>query len=839
MTKRSLAVAALLAAACGRSASDTPPPPRPATLAFAIQPADASSSVAIAPAVKVELRDASGARVPGATDAVTLAIAAGPAGATLSGTTTAAAVDGLATFADLSIAKAGTGFTLLATSGTLTAATSAAFAVSPGPAAKLAFSTQPSSGRSTVPSSPAIAVDVLDAAGNLVAGATTSVTLAVAAGPAVARLTGTTSVAAVGGRATFATAALDAAGTYTLAARATGLTSATSTSFSLSDAWTPVGPDGGYLSRLAVHPSTPATLLAAAGPAGLWISNDAAATWTQVPLPGKAGADGVRFGTGSPAELWAWGSDGLWHSPDTGATWSSVTPPRLLTYGPVVVEPGTGVAFTSGWDGAAYELLRSADQGATWAAVTPALPGGTAPWTLGVSSDGTLWVNTANGVYRLASGGAAWSAAGTGPGGTAPGNLYGFAFHPTDPSKAWAGTYSNVLATADGGATWTAQHLNGSTVFDVLVDGASATPVLYAATFGSGVWRSPDGGTTWAPTGALGADSAKALAGGGAAIYLGTESGAWKSADAGATWGRASAGLRAATPVTLAFQPGATGLLLAGANGEVFRSTDGGASWTRSQVALGDFHQRIAFDPAAPSHAFSAAGYHGILTTTDAGLTWSPATGTAGMAMYVTVGGGTPSAVWALTSTGVYRSTDGGTTFTSAWGSLPATATVSALLADPSSALVAYAGLSDPTPANGGVYSTGDGGVTWTKAAGSPGVYSNSHFEVVASSPSVIWLEDSGGPYRSTDGAATWTSVYPSNAGGQLWGLGSDPSNALRCFMGSYKFGAYLTTDGGASWTQVRRGLTPEVNRVVVDPANPLTVYALGGGLYRSTTGGL
>ena len=50
---------------------------------------------------------------------------------------------------------------------------------------------------------------------------------------------------------------------------------------------------------------------------------------------------------------------------------------------------------------------------------------------------------------------------------------------------------------------------------------------------------------------------------------------------------------------------------------------------------------------------------------------------------------------------------------------------------------------------------------------------------------------------------------------------------------------ASLTTNGGASWMQVPRGLPPEVDRVVVDPAAPLTVWSLGSGVYRSTTGGL
>ncbi len=946
MPTRPLALALLLASACGGGGSSSspppPPPPPPAKLGFAVQPSAAVSSAAIAPAVKVEIRDASGARVAGSTAAVTLAIAAGPAGATLAGTTTVAAVDGVATFGDLSIARAGAGYALTATSGTLTAATSIPFAISVGPAAALAFTAQPSSTtgatpfpsavavevrdaagnavttstatvslslaggaagatlagtlaaaaaagvatfsglsvdragtgyqlhatatglaaadstpfdvavgppvsiafavqpsntRSTVPSSPAIAVDIVDAGGNAVASAANTVSLVIDSGPAVARLTGTVSVAAVAGRATFGTAAVDSAGSYRLRARSAGFADAVSASFAATDAWAPTGPDGGYIQRVAVHPTTPATLLAAAGAAGLWRSTDAAATWTPVPLPGKAGVDGVRFVPGSGGEAWAWGSAGVWHSTDGGTTWTAASPP-LVTFGPVVPGLGAGEVFTSGSSGSAYVLLHSVDAGATWAPISPALPVGVSPWTLGVAADGALWVDTKDGVYRLPAGGSAWSTAGTGPGGTAPGYFYTFAFHPTDPLKAWAGKYSNVYATADGGATWTLQTLNGSAVFDLVVDGTSAAPVLYAATYGSGVWRSPDGGATWAATGAMAIWSANALAGSGSAVYAGTESGVWKTADAGGTWTRASAGLRAATPSSLAFQPGATGVILAGGSGEVFRSTDGGGSWTRQQQGPGSYVRRIAFDPATPAHAFAADELHGLLRSTDAGATWTAATGTSGQVMDLAVGGGTPSVVWALTSAGVYRSVDGGATFAKAW-TLGATSSANALAADPASGLVAWAGVQDSTTASAsGVYKTIDGGATWTQVASAPAVGANSRLELVASSTSVLWLENGGSPYRSTDGGATWASVYPAGAG-QLWGMGIDPSDPLRCFIGSLSSGAYLTTDGGATWMQVLRGLPPEVDRVVVDPAAPLNVWSVGGGIYRSTTGGL
>lgn len=98
-------------------------------------------------AFAVSFRDASGQVSAGATDLVTVALAANPRQAVLAGTTTRPAVNGVATFDDLVIPKPGQGYTLVATAADAGTATSAAFDV--------AFSTsereQPGSGANDAP----------------------------------------------------------------------------------------------------------------------------------------------------------------------------------------------------------------------------------------------------------------------------------------------------------------------------------------------------------------------------------------------------------------------------------------------------------------------------------------------------------------------------------------------------------------------------------------------------------------------------------------------------------------------------------------------------------------
>jgi len=110
---------------------------------------------------------------------------------------------------------------------------------SPNAGVKLAFTVQPSN--TIVDSSivPAVVVTVEDANGTVASGSSALVTIAFGANPGGANLTGTATVGAVAGVATFPYLSLNLPGTgYTLAATATNLTGATSTAFNVMNATT-------------------------------------------------------------------------------------------------------------------------------------------------------------------------------------------------------------------------------------------------------------------------------------------------------------------------------------------------------------------------------------------------------------------------------------------------------------------------------------------------------------------------------------------------------------------------------------------------------------------------
>ncbi|HLL52693.1 MAG TPA: hemagglutinin, partial [Myxococcaceae bacterium] len=200
-------------------------------LAFTVQPSSTVAGVAIAPAVEVALLDALGNPTPSSAS-VTLTLDAHAAGGTLSGTVTVAAVNGVARFTNLIVDKVGAGYTLSAASGTLTGATSGAFDVAPAAPVALAFTAQPSNTTAGAFISPAVQVAVRDAFGNLVTTATDTITLSLGANPGGGTLSGSVTVNAVNGVATFSNLSLDKAGTgYTLVAASGSLAGATSAAF--------------------------------------------------------------------------------------------------------------------------------------------------------------------------------------------------------------------------------------------------------------------------------------------------------------------------------------------------------------------------------------------------------------------------------------------------------------------------------------------------------------------------------------------------------------------------------------------------------------------------------
>ena len=254
-------------------------PAAAAQVAFNVQPGNTMAGTSISPAVTVQVIDGFGNVVTSDnTSQVVVALGANPGGGTLSGTLTMQVTSGVASFGNLSINKTGTGYTLTATDGSLTGATSNTFNITPNVANYLGFGVQPTNTVAGVAIAPAVTVKVFDNFGNLVTGDTSNVTVALGANPGSGTLSGTLSVAAVGGIASFGTLSINvAANGYTLSAIDGSLTGTTSSTFNITAA----------AANHLVFFQEPSNALAGALSAPRWKSRwwTSSATWLALILP--------------------------------------------------------------------------------------------------------------------------------------------------------------------------------------------------------------------------------------------------------------------------------------------------------------------------------------------------------------------------------------------------------------------------------------------------------------------------------------------------------------------------------------------------------------------------
>jgi probable HAF family extracellular repeat protein len=220
---------------------------------FTVEPVTTTAKSPIFPAVRVTAVDPSGNTVTAFKGKITLAIGTNPSGGLLFGARAKNAVNGVAVFSDLSIDKVGTGYTLTATASKLIGATSAAFNIA-HPATRLVFSAPPTSTTSGTTISPAVQVTALDRFGKLAEGYRQNITVALGTNPGGGTLSGTTTVVAVFGVATFSDLSIDEAGTgYTLRTTSLKLPAVTSAPFDISGTPAPtvvnLGTLGGTLSE--------------------------------------------------------------------------------------------------------------------------------------------------------------------------------------------------------------------------------------------------------------------------------------------------------------------------------------------------------------------------------------------------------------------------------------------------------------------------------------------------------------------------------------------------------------------------------------------------------------
>ena len=345
-------------------------------------------------------------------------------------------------------------------------------------------------------------------------------------------------------------------------------------------------------------------------------------------------------------------------------------------------------------------------------------------------------------------------------------------------------------------------------------------------------------------------------------FYMGsTGGGVWKTTNAGITWQNVSDPyFTEASMGALDVAPSNHAIVWAGTGSDgirsnvstgrgVYRSLDAGKTWAHMGLRETGQIGGVRVHPDDPNTVFVAAvgnafrpnPERGLFRTRDGGRTWekvlfvSDSTG----AVDVEFQPGNPQVVyasmwraerkpWTVISGaregGIYKSTDGGSTWRKLTRGLPSElfgkSNVAVSAANPNRV---YA-LIEAKP-GGGLYRSEDAGETWTQVSADPRLITRPFYYVnITADPNdadVVYVGTEGF-YRSADGGKTWTTVPTPHADNHdLW---IHPRDS-RIMVQSNDGGANVTLDGARSWSSIYNQPTAEMYQVYVDDRFPYRLY--------------
>ncbi len=413
-----------------------------------------------------------------------------------------------------------------------------------------------------------------------------------------------------------------------------------------------------------------------------------------------------------------------------------------------------------------------------------------------------------------------------------------------DPNVIYAGTgeYNTnswgcgILRSTDAGASWTLLGANsfrvsrsgvpsGSASFGkILVSrppgGSVSTTVLIAAS-NVGVFRSPDGGTTWGPP---------VLAGATASVVA---------------------------------HPTTAGVVFAGNSDKstdsrrgVYKSVDNGATWialpAMPNISVGDIGRiELAVTPAAPNLVYTLlaavdGNFLGLLAWDDAAGTWRSlsANGLYGgsnrgdfgsQSSYNLVIAVDPRSADRIYIAGVraYKSIDGGSTFNRF--AMDIHADWHSIVIDPQNPDIVYAGT------DGGIFVSADQGVTWVSR--NSGLTITQYYPGISASPNasaIMGGSQDNGTHHYT-GSLYWNGFF-SGDGGYTAINYANPSvryGETQWAGGSFTF---IRQEGAASSSRTlginRNDRAAFIPPFVMDPVAPTTLYFGTNRLYRTTNEG-
>jgi photosystem II stability/assembly factor-like uncharacterized protein len=339
---------------------------------------------------------------------------------------------------------------------------------------------------------------------------------------------------------------------------------------------------------------------------------------------------------------------------------------------------------------------------------------------------------------------------------------------------------------------------------DAVREGSRLT--IYVAAASGGVWKSVNGGTTFKPV----FDRQPVQSIGAVTIDPKNPKVVWVGT--GESWMRNSVSI----------------------GDGIYKSVDGGENWTNAGLRNSEHIVKILVDPSATN------------------------------TVYVCI----PGRLWSDSDErGVYKTTDGGQTWTKVLRGANLSTGCSMISMDPANPRTLYAGMWDfrrrgwtfrsggegeKAPSASGLFKSTDGGATWTEltstsAAGlPPKPWGRVAVAVAPSKPEIVYAFIEAVPplnalYRSDNGGRTWQALDRSQ--NMIWRpfyfahLNVDPRNPDRIYK--HNLGLIVSNDGGKSFSNISGGAHGDFHDLWIDPNNTDHIVAGDdGGLWISYDAG-
>lgn len=356
------------------------------------------------------------------------------------------------------------------------------------------------------------------------------------------------------------------------------------------------------------------------------------------------------------------------------------------------------------------------------------------------------------------------------------------------------------------------------------VSGVPGQPdTFYFGSVGGGLWKSINAGRTWKPVmdsvdvasiGAIGVAPSNPNI-----VYVGTGepdmrdsiafgNGMYKSPDSGQSW--QPAGLENTKQIArIIVDPKNPNVVYVAALGlaygsspdrGVYRSRDGGATWQKVLFKNDDIGAiDLSFDPINSQIVYATLWN----VRRPPWFIYTPANG--------------PGA-------GIYKSTDGGTTWKEISAGLPLENRGHIGIAvAPTNRNRIYAAVDAK---EGGIFRSDDAGLTWNRLSADKRLWDRGwYFEKVTVDPKnadIVYVMNTS-VYRSTDGGKTWTPIKGAPGGDDYHQLWINPDDPKRMIVGSDQ-GGIVSVDGAETWSSWYNQPTAQIYHVAADYRFPYWV---------------